>query len=121
MFLSKLEISPSPIDETKWVLGEPLIYKSSASLTIIVPKEYETDLASIPRILWSIMPPFGFYSSAAVVHDWIYNNKGSVSGYFLTRKRADTILLNAMLESNVPKIKAYTIYHAVRLFGASHW
>ena len=36
-------------------------------VTITVPKFFTTDFASVPRILWSIFPPVGNYSSAALI------------------------------------------------------
>jgi hypothetical protein len=38
---------------------------------IIVPEFFDTDLASVPRILWAIYPPFGRYMTAAIVHDYV--------------------------------------------------
>lgn len=41
-----------------------------ATEVISIPAGTRTDLASVPRIFWSLMPPTGSYERAAVVHDW---------------------------------------------------
>jgi hypothetical protein len=41
-----------------------------ASEVIRIPDGFVTDLASVPRVFWSILPPDGTYERAAVVHDW---------------------------------------------------
>ena len=37
---------------------------------IIIPAGFATDLATIPRIFWALLPPSGVYEKAAVVHDF---------------------------------------------------
>jgi hypothetical protein len=41
-----------------------------ASEVIRIPDGFVTDLASVPRIFWSFLPPDGTYEKAAVAHDW---------------------------------------------------
>lgn len=36
---------------------------------IHIPSDFVTDLASVPRIFWAILPPTGVYERAAVLHD----------------------------------------------------
>lgn len=38
---------------------------------IHIPAGFRTDLASVPRIFWWLMPPTGVYEQAAVLHDWL--------------------------------------------------
>ena len=78
---------------------------------IKVPAGFVTDLASVPRVLWSILPPHGRYAKAAIVHDYLYD-------YGIgTRKRADDIFLEGMEVLGVPKWRRYVMYWAVRMFG----
>ncbi len=49
-------------------------------LRIVVPKGFVTDGASIPRILWPIIPPFGPLLEGAILHDFGYQH-----GYLLAR------------------------------------
>lgn len=76
----------------------------------------KSDLASIPRILWSIAGhPAGIYAQAAVLHDDLYK-KGKVS-----RKRADEIFLEAMEVLGVPEWQREALYKGVRAGGWLAW
>lgn len=78
---------------------------------IIVPKGFKTDLASVPRLLWSVFPPFGQHNNAAVVHDYLYKTKK------ISRVEADIIFLELMRLSRVGLIKRHLFFYAVRIFG----
>lgn len=47
---------------------------------IVVPKGTKTDGASVPQFAWSIsgIRPDGLIRAAALIHDWIYNNRGNL-------------------------------------------
>lgn len=82
---------------------------------IIVPAGFVTDLASIPRLFWNILPPFGKYTEAAVVHDWVYRQ------HLFPRATCDAILLEAMQLCGVNWISRQLIYRNVRAFGWAAW
>ena len=95
-------------------LVEPLTFEyrvNGGGLTIKVPKGFETDFASIPRIFWPILPPFGRYTKAAIIHDYLYGLEGC------SRWLADAIFREAMCQLGVPWYKRIPIYYAVRFFG----
>lgn len=84
---------------------------------ITIDSGFDTDLASIPRILWSfIAPQYSSIIYPSIIHDFLYGCPGD-----LNRKKVDDIFYAAMLESNVPKFTASKIYFAVRLFGKKHF
>jgi hypothetical protein len=37
---------------------------------ITIPADFPTDLASVPRAFWSLLPPNGVWENAAVLHDF---------------------------------------------------
>jgi hypothetical protein len=82
---------------------------------IEVPEGFVTDFASVPRLFWRIVPPWGRYSPAAVVHDYLYQSAK------VSRKEADDIFLELMARLGVPRWKRYTMYWAVRGFGGFAW
>lgn len=82
-------------------------------VVISIPKGFVTDLASVPRLFWSIFPPNGEYSKAAIVHDFIYRTRTLL----ISRKEADAIFLEGMKVLKVPAWRRYAIWLAVRLFG----
>jgi hypothetical protein len=83
-----------------------------------VPAGFETDFASVPRPLWAFFPPDGRYTQAAVVHDYLYNQR-----HIHGRKRSecDAIFLEAMGVLGVNWFKRHTMYRAVRSFGWIPW
>ena len=78
---------------------------------ITVPIGFRTDFASVPRPLWSFLPPVGLYAKAAVIHDYLYESKSR------PRKEADEIFLEAMVILGVPRWKRTLMFWAVRVFG----
>lgn len=82
---------------------------------IHVPAGTVTDLASVPRVFWSIFPPYGRYAKAAIVHDYLYQ-RGTGS-----RLYADQVFLEAMAVLGVPKWRRALMYLAVRLWGREHY
>jgi hypothetical protein len=83
---------------------------------ITVPCGFKTDLASIPRIFWSLLPPDGDYSQACVLHDWMCVQKGQVEKYYNYKKTSD-IFLEAMEVLKVTKITRQILYRGVLWFG----
>lgn len=80
------------------------------NFSFIVPKGFKTDLASVPRIFWALIPPFGRYSQAAVVHDYLYRVEHD-------RKEADEIFYDLMIKYETWKWKARVMFWGVRMFG----
>lgn len=113
-FVTKLELTPVG-DGRNWELDAPLEYVPGNAAMITVPAGFVTDLASVPQIFWNILPPFGIYDNAAVLHDWLYRN------HRFTRRRCDWLLLEAMAELGTPLWKRWVIYGAVRAFGWIAW
>lgn len=38
---------------------------------IVIPSDFPTDLATVPRIFWALIPPHGAYEASAVLHDYL--------------------------------------------------
>jgi hypothetical protein len=87
---------------------------------ITIPAGFKTDFASVPRAFWSIIPPWGKYSEAALVHDYLYS-AASKAIKSMSRKEADDIFLELMKEAGVPWWQRQAIYWAVRMWGKSYW
>lgn len=82
---------------------------------VLVPAGFITDLASVPRALWSVFPPHGKYAKAAILHDYLYEHAIN------TKRYADNIFLEAMEVLGVPKWRRLAMYWAVRLFGRGNY
>jgi len=93
-----------------WKLTEPFKYKE-----IHVPAGFKTDFASVPRFFWRLIPPFGRYCEASVVHDYCY-----FKGLY-TREQCDTLFLEVMKKYKVPGWKRWFMHRSVRWFGWIGW
>ena len=82
-----------------------------------IPAGFITDGASIPRFLWRIIDhPFqSDYIEIYVEHDYDYQT-GNIS-----RAEADQKMLDGLKSKDMGYFKRYTIYWAVRLFGAKYY
>lgn len=117
-------------DEAKrvWVLFDKCSYRT-VTHTLTAPAGYETDLASIPRVFWSIVAPEELSLAAPVFHDLIYrcagvlpqNSLNPFDGKVFDRKEADDLFLELMRKARIPRWKRMTAYWAVRGFAAFAW
>jgi hypothetical protein len=105
-----------------WRLQQPYIRKPSIG-TVTVPPRFVWDGASVPRVLWNIIPPWGSYSGAALVHDWLYRTRTSCasSTKTITKEEADRVFYELMLEDGVRKSRAWAMWQAVALWGGVAW
>lgn len=98
-----------------WILESELVYSSDLTEKhIIVPRGFETDLASIPRIVTPIIPINGHHRAPAIVHDYLCRT-WSIS----QRDLADRIFLEAMKERGVERWRRTLMYLAVA--GLTQW
>lgn len=105
------------LDNYRWRLMEPFEFwlTDKPQDVIRVPAGYVTDLASVPRILWSLLPPAGRYAKAAIIHDWMYDNA------LRSKKEADLIFLDGMRVLGVSRWRRRLMYLAVRVFGKGRY
>lgn len=90
---------------------------------VYVPAGYLTDGASVPRLLWPLLPPWGVYGQAAVVHDIVCEYLSiSVDGEprSISREACDNILFEAMAVLKVPGYKRWLITTGVNLIRRLH-
>jgi hypothetical protein len=82
---------------------------------VVVPAGFVTDLASIPRVFWSLLPTDGAYTFPAIVHDYLYWTQTH------SRETADKVFHFGMADMKVSSSVALAIYTAVRVGGESAW
>jgi len=134
-----------------WVLTQPLTYEleksrsieldrwvsswknlnvdietTPSTILITAPVGYETDLASIHRIMWNIISPWDI-ARAAVIHDVLYGalrKTVAVKGLNpqtvkVLRAQADNVFRRGMddADPSVPNWKIVTCFWSVRPFG----
>ncbi|HZI23030.1 MAG TPA: DUF1353 domain-containing protein [Gemmatimonadales bacterium] len=116
-FTDILLVSPLADGQT-WVIMRDFGYDVGSEGSddhIAVPIGFETDFATIPRPFWAVLPKWGRYGNAAVIHDWLYWAQRR------PRAAADGIFLEAMGVLGVGSLTKSTLYWAVRLFGWLAW
>lgn len=94
------------LGENCWAVLTPIKYKD-----IEVPEYFVCDLASVPRILWFVFPPFGEYIRAAIVHDYLYEQAE------LSAEEIHEIFAEIMVEDEVDEITQFFFNIGVNLFG----
>jgi hypothetical protein len=104
------------IDGHDWRVTEDFYYDTDVHIfagpRIAVPRGFLTDFASVPKILWNLLPPVGRYGKAAVIHDRLYRTP-----FLASRKAADCVLFEAMGVCNVGWLTKWIIYLGVRIGG----
>lgn len=102
---------------------ELFAFRSAIVGLVEVEVGFDTDYASVPRALWSLYPPDGDYTPAAVIHDALYWHQATREhgGFPVTREQADKVFLEAMEALGIPLPRRRILYRAVRVGGASAW
>lgn len=85
---------------------------------LIVPKGFQTDLASIPSAFQNVIPKCGLYNASAILHDYLYSAE---SIYGINKSDSDIIFYEVMLNCGVDIKLAQLMYQAVKIGGESHY
>jgi hypothetical protein len=120
-----------------WAIQKEITYRTHAGDIITIPRGVQTDLASIPRLLWTFLPPDGPWVQIAVFHDLLYKTKGNGVWSFhkdgsdpkpslsrqvcYTRKEADELLRDGMADLGIAGFRRWAIYNGVRIGGGAGW
>lgn len=113
-FLNELNLSP--VNDDVFKLEKKFLVQVDKNF-FIIPKGFETDFASIPRILWPIQSPYDYKNIApAILHDYQYSCPNN-----FTRRQIDSIFYSALIDNKVNPVVAYAFWLAVRIGGLSHF
>lgn len=96
-----------PTASNKFIVVYPYVYKD-----VTIPAGYRTNGADIPRIFWSIVPPFKpKYLPAVIIHDYLCDMEEyeKADKYFkeMLLKIEDGIITRKMT-------KAVKLYHKIK-------
>jgi len=117
MFLSELVVEWK--NDRICVICEPLEFRSVyLAKKIIVPRGFETDFASVPRIPFIYAAWGDKAHREAVIHDYLYrkDSKPVVSFH-----AANRVFLEAMKDRAKPWAVRWPMYLAVEMFGRSSY
>jgi hypothetical protein len=90
----------------------PTVYVGSSDVFQIEP-DFPTDLASVPRLFWALLPPSGVYERAAVVHDWfcVHLAKGDC---IVSARDADGLFRRIAREGGAGLLTRWALWAGVR-------
>jgi len=116
-FESHLELRHRPGHE-RWELITPLEYVTLDGRKIVTRAGYLSDLASFPRMVRPVLNahrPTTRRPSA--MHDFIYTDQT----HRFTKREADQIFYDALLEEGTPRALAWLLWRAVQIGGRGNW
>ena len=98
------------VDHKNWCLVESLVYEG-AHESFVVPSGFRTDFATVPRFAQWLIPTYGVYTRAAILHDWlcVLGHAGSFN-----RRDADGIFRRTLRELSVSATRRWLMWCAVR-------
>ncbi|MFI6869658.1 DUF1353 domain-containing protein [Nocardia sp. NPDC050406] len=103
-------------DARFWIVREPLVYQGDTD-RFVVPVGFRTDFASVPRAVVWLIPRYGVYTRAAILHDFLVRSNE------VSRLDADGLFRRALREAGVSVPRRWMMWAAVRfasgLTGAS--
>jgi hypothetical protein len=110
-----------------WEVLEPFGFEYDPGLFVYVPAGFRCDLASIPKIVRSLVSQLGYWTQPAVTHDLLYFNHRTGLDATITRGQADRIMLEGMelkyREYDVPLLdrRHDVIFAAIQAGGVASW
>ncbi len=104
----------------RWTLVDPLVYERGeykSGRLITCPVGFITDGPTIPRFLWAILPVWGSWGRAGVVHDFlcmlIANNTPHAEAP--NRTAADGVFYEVMVVTGTGFLTRWALYLGVRI------
>jgi hypothetical protein len=125
------ELSVKADGATTWLVLAPLIWTGTKGDTFTVPVGFRTDFATVPRFMHWLVLPYGAYTRAAVLHDWLLtelaawqkalDDKAGGDRVYLpyqppaNSRDCDGIFRRVMTDLGVPWFKRWIMWAAVRV------
>ncbi|MEU8901663.1 DUF1353 domain-containing protein [Nocardia sp. NPDC048505] len=96
------------LDAKFWKLTEPVVYQGDSQV-FTVPAGFRTDFASVPRALVWLIPRYGAYTRAAILHDYLIHSDE------VSTADADGLFRRALRELGVSLPRRWMMWAAVRV------
>lgn len=94
-----VKIDNSSLEKKPFTVAQSFHYYSNRYKKLItIPVGFKTDFASVPRLLSWLILPFGKYSKAAIIHDYLIENRVDQD---LNFHQINMIFFDAMSDLNV--------------------
>ena len=109
------------IGAQRWLLIDDLVFQSTdLKAVMIAPRGFQTDLASIPRSLWTLFPKVDIWDQPAVMHDAGYANALMTEHgdrVFMIKPLCDRLFNEGLKVVGVNPFKRQLMYRLVSMFG----
>lgn len=106
------------VGTSQWLTEKTFSWVSKTGFIVIIPGGYLTDGASAPWLFRWLIPRWGAYRRAVVLHDFLYGNHTFLG---ISRLQCDVFLEEAMRDDETPLWQRLLIYKGVRVGGWSHF
>lgn len=118
--LTVTQMSGSAGSWRRWRLHEALVYEVGDKGTgrlIVVPPGFVSDGPSIPRVFWAIMPVWGTWGRAGILHDFLCARlaMGRPHREGRTRLATDAVFYESMVALRVGFLTRWAMYAGVRV------
>lgn len=102
MRYDQVKIQPLPAD--KYLVLEDITFKD-----VVVPKNFKTNGADVPRLLWSIYPPNkSDFLPAVIIHDYLCDKE--------EYEKADNYFEEVLVELGIKNLDRFLLVKSVRLY-----
>ncbi len=91
----------------------PTVYVGADDV-LTIPPDTVTDLATVPRLFWALLPPHGAYERAAVLHDWLCQRLAAGDSP-VTARDTDGLFRRVMREAGVGFVTRWLMWTGVRI------
>jgi hypothetical protein len=109
----KAKVQVEQVDDQNWLVLQAFDYQGKDKL-YVVPVGQSTDFASVPRLFVWLLPRYGRWTKAAVLHDHLWRDEVGTGPGKTAYIDADGIFRRAMRELDVPFLKRWIMWGAVR-------
>lgn len=113
-FAEQTELIVKRITASNWELQSPLVYGGKEQI-FVINKGFITDFASVPQFATWLVPKYGVYTLAVILHDYLCSE--GIRTQQVTSPDADGILRRVMREEGVSFPIRWLVWTAVR-YGA---
>jgi uncharacterized protein DUF1353 len=110
-FAEDTSVEVRQLSDREWELLRRIRYEGT-DRWFEAPVGMDTDFASVPRVFAWLLPRYGRYTKAAIVHDRLWRE--DVPAKLLDLRDADGIFRRAMRELGVPFLQRWVMWAAVR-------
>jgi hypothetical protein len=110
-FVGVTDVVVKQRDDKNWNTQLELSYEGKTQKWT-VPRETDTDFASVPRAFVWFLPRYGRYTRAAILHDYLWREKATAGE--ISWIDADAVFRRAMRELEVPFLRRWMMWAAVR-------